>query len=37
MRSLQFGFRPIKALSTLVALYGYTYGWYGFNSTDIAR
>jgi len=28
VRGLQFGFRPIKALSTLVTLYGYTYGWY---------
>ena len=37
VRSLQLGFRPIKALSTLVTLYGYTYGWYSFDPTGIAR
>ena len=34
VRGLQFGFRPIKALSTLVTLYGYTYGWYRFEAED---
>ena len=32
VRGLQFGFRPIKALSTSVTLYGYTYGWYTYDN-----
>jgi hypothetical protein len=24
----QWGFRPVKALSTMATFYGYTYGWY---------
>jgi hypothetical protein len=27
-RGWQWGFRPVKALSTLTTFYGYAYGWY---------
>lgn len=36
-RRLSVGFRPIKALSTALTLYGYVYGWYEWGRIERAR